>query len=61
MEHHGRDPSRLPTPSTCTVIARTAELKNSPLFLFANHNGLSKVSILDNFWSDASGKVHALV
>ena len=42
------------------IIARTPELKSSPLFLFAEHDELSKASILEDFWTDTNGRVHAL-
>ena len=43
------------------VIARTPELNNSPLFLFAEHDELSNASLLEEVWTDTNGKVHALV
>jgi hypothetical protein len=43
------------------VIARTAELKSSPLFLFAEHAALMQSDVLDTVWTAASGKRQPLI
>jgi len=44
-----------------SLITRTPILKNSPLFLFADHSSLLKSNILTHPWCDASGKTHSLI
>jgi len=43
------------------LIARTPELKVSPLFLFADHAALSQSDPLTHQWIDAAGKSHTIV
>jgi hypothetical protein len=44
-----------------SLITRTPVLKNSPLFLFADHATLLQTNILTHPWLDASGKPHSLI
>ncbi len=44
-----------------TVIGRTAELKSSPLFLFADHAAMMESDVLDHAWLSTTGKPQALI
>jgi hypothetical protein len=43
------------------LIARTATIKGSPLFLFADHAVLTQSNPLSHQWIDVAGKAHTLI